>query len=304
MDEVADPAIGIHTAGASAPVAMVRHFRHVVLWPLQLVSTKRNGAIERHDTVMQDIAPSGLWKLVEDGSESELQERHYREFVTFLPHVQRVLYGEGAGLLGQLEHGAAPLRTYRRSDITKVRLTLGAAAPPVLCNVVHLDLIFLYDVDAVILACELAADELPLHTAEDIVYRFGRAYPPGWEATGEALHCPYLVEWLGADGQVVGRSDYQDRQRYLAYVNERRAPRIASHWEQLLSPLVADASDEDGTLRFRQIEYYRMPCMTYLAMDDIGCLTRADTVRLALASAPGASDELPFAEEYLTRFEE
>ena len=27
---------------------------------------------------------------------SEFQERHYREFVTFLPHVQRVLYGEGA----------------------------------------------------------------------------------------------------------------------------------------------------------------------------------------------------------------
>src|SRR5262245_54444956 len=240
MDEVTDPGVGILSTGASAPVAMVRHFRHVVLWPLQLVSAKRNGAIERHDKVMQDIAPSGLWKLVEDeiGSESGLQERHYREFVTFLPHVQRFLYGEGAGLLGQLEHGAAPLRTYRRSDITKVRLSLSATTAPVLCNVVHVDLIFLYDVDAAILACELSADELPLHTAEDIVYRFGRAYPPGWEATGEALHCPYLVEWLGDDGRVVGRSDYQDRQRYLAYVNERRAPCIAAHWSPLATKLI------------------------------------------------------------------
>ena len=31
--------------------------------------------------------------LVDPG---EFQERHYREFVTFLPHVQRVLYGEGS----------------------------------------------------------------------------------------------------------------------------------------------------------------------------------------------------------------
>jgi CorA-like Mg2+ transporter protein len=306
MDERADPGNEALSAGVSGQPVMVRHFRHMVLWPLQIMSAKRNGDIERHDHVMQTIAPSGMWTLVEDeiGSDSELQERHYREFVTFLPHVQRFLYGEGGGRVGQLGHAAAPLRTYRRSDITKVRLWLSATAAPVICNVVHLDLIYLYDVDAAILACELAADELPLHTAEDIVYRFGRAYPPGWEATGEALHCPHLVEWLDSEGQVVGRSDYQDRQRYLAYVNERRAPCIAAHWEQLLRPLVPDASEREGALRFRQIEYYRMPCMTYLAMDDIGCLTRADTVRLALASAPGASDELPFSEAYLTRFEE
>src|SRR5262245_29144761 len=109
MDERADPGIEILSTGATGPAVTVRHFRHVVLWPLQIMSTKRNGDIERHDNVMQTIAPSGLWTLVEDeiGSDSELEERHYREFVTFLPHVQRFLYGEGGGRVGQLGHAAA-----------------------------------------------------------------------------------------------------------------------------------------------------------------------------------------------------
>ena len=118
------------------------------------------------------------------------------------------------------------------------------------------------------------------------------------------MHCPHLVEWLGREGQVVGRSDYQDRQRFISFVGERRAPCIAAHWEQLLTPLVFHASDRKGPLQFRQIEYYRMPCMTYMTMDDIGCLTRADTMRLALAYGPDASDEIPNMKEHLAKFEE
>jgi hypothetical protein len=46
-----------------------------------------------------------------------------------------------------------------------------------------------------------------------------------------------------------------------------------------------------------------MPFMAYLALDRPDALTRVDRVRLALGTEPGASDELPFSEQYLSRFE-
>ena len=46
---------------------------------------------------------------------SEFQERHYREFVTFLPHVQRVLYGEGA-VGDRAEQRESPIPVARKRD--------------------------------------------------------------------------------------------------------------------------------------------------------------------------------------------
>jgi hypothetical protein len=57
-------------------------------------------------------------------------------------------------------------------------------------------------------------------------------------------------------------------------------------------------SADAGTLRYRQIEYYRMPMMGYLAVDDPRALSREDFVRLGLVTggsetsfAGGASAE-------------
>jgi hypothetical protein len=44
-------------------------------------------------------------------------------------------------------------------------------------QVVHVDLYFFYGVDIVLLNVEVAADELPLSLAQELMYRFGRAYP-------------------------------------------------------------------------------------------------------------------------------
>ena len=91
--------------------------------------------------------------------------------------------------------------------------------------------------------------------------RFGRAYPPGWDAEGQPLHCLSEVEWLGADGQVLARSDAHDRATFLSFVAEHRTPRIAAHWAWLLQPLAADhsaAAQAPGALRYRQIEDHRM----------------------------------------------
>jgi len=112
------------------------------------------------------------------------------------------------------------------------------------------------------------------------------------------------VEFLSSAGAVLADSDYRDRDKFLAAVCERRAPRLSAHWEFLLKPLVQDASDEAGTLRYRLVEYYKMPVMAYLAMDDMRALARSDYVRLALVTGRGAPATLPFAAPFLADFEQ
>ena len=116
------------------------------------------------------------------------------------------------------------------------------------------------------------------------MYRFGRAYPNYWEEDGTGGNCLERVEWLAADDTVLAVSDYEQRDQYLSFVGRYRAPRFASHWEFLLKPLVPDHSDEKGLIRYRQVEYSRMPLLAYLAMDDARALTRADFVRLGLVT--------------------
>ncbi len=119
------------------------------------------------------------------------------------------------------------------------------------------------------------------------------------------LHSLASVEWLGADEQVLARSDAQQREVFLAHVCEHRAPHIAAHWAFVLEPLVSDHSDRPGALRYRQIEYYRMPLMAYLALDDPRVLTRNDFIRLSFATGAGEGDtELPYAEQHLADFEQ
>ena len=72
-----------------------------------------------------------------------------------------------------------------------------------------------------------------------------------------------------------------------------------------MQPLVSDHSGEPGRLRYRQIEYYRMPVMAYLSsLSDPTLLTRSDYVRLGLVTGVGESDAtLPYAEQHLEDFE-
>jgi hypothetical protein len=93
----------------------------------------------------------------------------------------------------------------------------------------------------------------------------------------------------------------------MDHVARHRAPRIAAHWDWLLQPLVSDHSGQAGALRYRQIEYYRMPLLGFLAMDDPQTLPRSDFIRLGLVTGAGASSDgstLPFAEDHLNDFEE
>jgi hypothetical protein len=291
----------------------VRHLRQVLLWPLRLLPVAAaSGTNRRPWELLGDMGAASPWREVVDeytGTPENFHERHYNEFVTFLPYVQRFLYGEGRARRDGAS-GGSPMRVFRRHDLAAVRLVARPGDAPVTMEVVHIDLYFFYDVDVVMLNVELGADELTLTQAQELMYRFGRAYPPGWDAAGHALHCMHGVEWLAADGMVRAQSDAQQRDAFLQHVAEHRAPRIAAHWAFLLEPLVPDHGESEAPLRYRQIEYYRMPLLAYLAVHDPQSLTRSDFVRLGLVTGVGGSGSiaggaaLPYAEPHLADFEQ
>ncbi|KWT83666.1 MULTISPECIES: hypothetical protein [unclassified Variovorax] len=300
------------TLGAGAPPA-VRHLRGTLLWPLRLMPVKGEQQRRSPWQLLQALGDASPWREEFDeytGSSDGFHERHYNEFVSFLPYVQRFLYGEGrrggeAGGTG----GESPMRVFRRRDLAAVRVVTRPGEAPITLQVVHTDLYFFFDVDVVMLNMEIGVDDLSLAQAQEVLYRFGRAYPGGWDAQGAALHCMASVEWLDAGGGVLATSDAQQRDLFLEHVAEHRAPRMAAHWAWLMQPLVSDHSQEPGGLRFRQLEYYRMPLMAYLALDDPRKLSRTDFIRLALvtgASEPavGSNGPLPFGEEQLADFEQ
>ena len=77
---------------------IVRQFHQILLWPLELMpSTLGDQDTPPWQRLVDDR--DGVWREVDDEFPSEpalFQDRHYSEFVTFLPYVQRFLYGEGA----------------------------------------------------------------------------------------------------------------------------------------------------------------------------------------------------------------
>lgn len=284
----------------------VSHFRQILLWPLQLMPLAADAPFAEPYDLLAQAGPDNPWRELVDefsGDAQTFQERHYSEFVTFLPYVQRFLYGESGGDSGDRRACESPIRVFRRRDIAQVRMTYKDSDEAISFTIVHLDLYFFYDIDVVILALEIAADDLELSRVQDTLYRFGRAYPPYWDDDGTGGHCLRLSEWLAADGRVLAVSDYEERQKYLSFVSRKRAPCIAAHWEFLLRPLVFHHSDDAGPVRYRQIEYHRMPLLAYLALDDPARLSRGDFARLVLVAGPGKNGSLPYSDQHLEGFE-
>ncbi|MDR3393675.1 MAG: CorA family divalent cation transporter [Parasulfuritortus sp.] len=285
----------------------VRHFRQVLLWPLQLsVATDAEAGIARPWAILEQ--GDSPWSRVECDIENDpvkAKERHYKEFVTFLPYVQRFLYGESRtrGQAANVTTHDSPMQVFRRRDVTGVRVTLRPGAPPIRLDVTHVDLHFFYDIDVVFLQIEIHADDLPWATALELLHRSGRAYPSGWDESGQGVHNAYRVDWLAEDGSVLASSDSDNREKFLAFVYEHRAPCIASHWAFLLRPLALEHAGEDGLIQYRQLEYHRMPVMAYLALDNPRDLTRDDFIHLGLVNAFRPSDPLPQRDPAVAEFE-
>lgn len=284
---------------------VVRQFRQILMWPLQLMPAAAGGdaAVERHWEALDRCAGPNPWAELADEfttDPAQFQERHYREFVTFLPHVQRFLYGQGRSSGSRVGYGESPIRVFRRRDVSGCRMTCSDGAT-IDFTVQHVDLYFFFDIDIVMLVLEIGASDLPFARAQDVLYRFGRAFPAGWDDDGRPQACMRRVEWLDADGRVLATSDLDRREDFLRFVGEHRATRIGAHWTFLLRPMVPYHSEEPGPVRYRQIEYHRMPKLTFLSLDDPFSLEERDFVRLALAGRDDPDRELPYSEEAVRR---
>ena len=165
----------------TAPEAqVVREFRHILMWPLQL---RRLGRGSGFTTTWDALkANPGPWKPVADNLlvDDESCQLGYREFVYFLPYVQRFLYGFGEAD----SKTPSSLHIFRRDDIARARVILREGQPAVDLEVARLRLIFFYDVDIALLALEVHGRDVPLADAIEIMDRFGRPYPPSWESPG------------------------------------------------------------------------------------------------------------------------
>ena len=300
MDNVTDPMTGEPLPQAGSDHGLrIKHFRQILLWPVYLIPPPDEPDLADYAQRLLDRAPEGLWREVSDeftADPSDFQERHYNEFVAFLPAVQRFLYGH---CTHATEGGAitTPIRVLRRLDVAQARVELRRGDAPVLFEVAHADVYFFFDIDVAVLALEIHADNLPLHLAQEVMFQFGRAYPSYWEANGQAGHCPARVEWLDASGTVLAVSDYEDRRKFLDFTATHRAVSVSAHWDYLLHPLALANSGREGPFAYRQLEYHRMPLMAYLAVDDPRQLSGADIARLAAASGPPGHEHRYGAEE-------
>ncbi|MBM3115545.1 hypothetical protein [Jeongeupia naejangsanensis] len=273
----------------------VRHFRQILIWPLQLMPLDESGVLGQQWRLMLSAVEQGSpWRLRPSEFEpGAFQERHYREFITFLPYVQRFLYGEGQTEASDVaSYGKSPLHVFRRDDVKSVRLTFRDGAEVDLA-IAHIDLYFFFDIDVVILALEVMGDNLPLPRVQDILFRFGRSFPAQWDEEGGPASCLAGVAWCDAQGRVLAVSDYGDRGAYLGHLAEYRSPRLASHWAWLLEPMVPHHSSASGGVRYRQVEYHRMPLLAYLALDDPLSLSEADFYRLGMVTRPDDGEALP-----------
>ncbi len=70
-----------------------------------------------------------------------------------------------------------------------------------------------------------------------------------------------------------------------------------------MQPLLLEYPGQSGPLRYRLLEYNRMPFMSFFAVDDPSELTRADFVRIGMVTRPGEPDTLPYSSTTLADFE-
>jgi hypothetical protein len=288
------------------PDHTVRHFRKVLFWPVQLMP------LENGQPYWEVLAKEGQdhhWRRLKDRfqeDELDFEERHYKEFVAFLPYVQRFIYGESFSHLSHAKGdipGGSALKIFRRRGVKSLRLEVSASDVPITLNVEHIELWFFDDVNVAFLKVELSGNDLPFAWVCDLLYRFGRAYPTGWDEDGHGKHNVHRAEWLSADGTVLAASDSDNREKFLSYTRKHRSPGIAAHWDFLLRPLVLDPSEETGILRYRQIEYHRMPLMAFLALDNPRAISRENWLRLGLVTTLHPDEEIPAHDLDVTGFE-
>jgi hypothetical protein len=278
--------------------ALVRDFRQILIWPLQLKRLRRESQFASPVDALS--ANPGPWRKVMDNLllEDASVESGYQEFVYFLPYVQRFLYGYGDA--ANKAHSSTTI--FRRDDVSHVEVTVLADEPPMRLEVGDVRLYFFYDMDVAILTFEVFAKNISLQQTVEMLDRFGRPYPPSWDESSQGNHCTREVRFFDHGGDLIAASDYCDREKYLSLVREVKQTPLSLHWEFLLKPLVP-AYLGGGMIEYYQIENKRIPVMTFVAMDDPKSLSLGDLARLGCAAKWGPSDTLPYSARFLESFE-
>ncbi|MEO6091917.1 MAG: hypothetical protein ABIT04_02170 [Novosphingobium sp.] len=288
-------------SGVAAADIMVREFRQMLIWPIELLPSCDGSGVDHCQRLLAD----GHWREVSAAQamrHGPTRQRIYTEFSAFMPDAQRFLYGEGDNRLGGGLQ-PSPLRIFRRDDVAAARIQNDAQAPVLPFDVSHVGLFFFYDIDLAILVVEVAGRDITLHQAQDMLFRFGRAYPTGWDSRGGGAHCCERVELLDSGGALLAASDYDDKDRYLDFFRDHRAPCIASHWAFLLQPLALSRGSREEVAPYRLLEHQRIPLLAWLAVDDPHAIGREDWMRLGHAAPPGPPGIPPFARGFLDNFE-
>ncbi|MBL0009848.1 MAG: hypothetical protein IPP22_00150 [Nitrosomonas sp.] len=278
----------------------VRHFREVLFWPVQMIPLAGVGNAQPHWELLAQGGKDNPWRRLKDRfqvDELDFDERHYKEFVTFLPYVQRFIYGETSSHMSDNASdppGSSAIKIFRRCGVSALRLILREGEAPITLTVEHIELWFFDDINVAFLKFAWVCD---------LLYRFGRAYPTGWDENGHGKHNVHRAEWLSADGAVLAVSDSDNQEKFLSYTRKHRSPGISEHWDFLLRPLVLDPSKETGILRYRQIEYHRMPLMAFLAVDNPRVISRENWLRLGLVATLPPDEALPRYDPDVAEFE-
>ena len=142
----------------STPARIVRQFRQIVVWPVQLMPIKAGAPIQRHwealDRIQVKQPLAALARKFDIGAE-EFQERHYKEFVTFLPFVQRFLYGSPAGQESAQHAAVAASASIVAATSRACAADLRGRRSSMSSRSTAVDLYFFHDADVLIVVLEV-----------------------------------------------------------------------------------------------------------------------------------------------------
>ena len=236
-------------SGQQDETKLVRQFRQILLWPLQLAPIREGAQIQEH------------WELLERKRRRQSLERGARRVQLRSGRVpaaalQRVRHLSAVRpALSLRRRQGAPQR--QRQRIADPRLPphrrgqsahdfSGLRRSRTTFDVAHVDLCFFYDIDVVILVVEILARDLSLTRAQDTMYRFGRAYPTYWDEMAVAVTASSARSGSPPTARCWRSRTTSNETNISPSVGRYRAPRFASHWAFLLNPLVPDHSDAKG----------------------------------------------------------
>src|SRR5216684_4364844 len=289
-------------------------FNQILIWPLQILgatSSKAGDFLAECDRHMEAEGspwrPADLYERIPDPQE---EDTRYSEFVYFHPFVQRFLYSRSDAPNNE----DAALRLLQREDIKGVRIALGLWDPQqqksirneVTLAVTRMHLYF-FRTRVAFLVVEvetISGQRLKRELVLEIQDRLRRAYTPFWIDDQPGL-CPVEVEWLGDNGRVIARSDYNDKSSYETIARNYRAPPLSKHWSELLRPLeYCLGRPKNGVLSFRQIEDERIPAMTFVTVENpADQISDGDWIRLAFLDGDGNQHGKPYSASFLRDFE-